>query len=182
MAAETRMWSFVGKKLNVFRTGMACCVSANEAGSQRPGSQNLNVTWWLNRLDPQKSMHPPFSDKCHPTIFSSPRSFAAFSFLRPPFLPKPLVVPWFSTICQHFPSIFQPFFVVPRPLHCFRNYDVVTTNVTTWAEARAWERTPEQPPAKRARCVGWFAWRRKWGPPGDGLVGGGFSSNFICFL
>jgi len=33
----------------------------------------------------------------------------------------------------------------------------------SWAEARAWERTLEPP--KRARCVGWFAWR-KWGPLG----------------
>ena len=113
---ETRLWSFAGKKLNVFRTGMAWCVFesewfhfeslwahvlANEAGSQRPGTQNLDVTWWLNRLDPpQKSMHPPFSDKCHPTIFSSPRSFAVFSFLRPSYFPRKV---WkFHFFCQVF--------------------------------------------------------------------------------
>ena len=97
---ETGMWSFVGKKLNVFRTGMACCcvcqfhfeafwahVLANEAGSQRPGTQILDVTWWLNRLDPQKSMHPPFSDKFHLTI-SSPRSFADFFFPQATIFPK----------------------------------------------------------------------------------------------
>jgi hypothetical protein len=87
-----------------------------------------------------------------------------------------LVVPWFfhdlSAFSQHFPAVF-----CGSPLHrCPPN----RCRTTTWAEARAWERTPEPP--KRARCVGWFAWRRKWGPPGDGLVGGGFSSNFICFL
>ena len=74
---------------------------------------------------------------CHRTI-SSPRSFAAFIFAQVTIFPKnslkvdsifsakalvfhshfPPKRLWlfhdFSTICQHFPSIFQPFFVVPR--------------------------------------------------------------------
>ena len=36
---------------------------------------------------PKKSMHPPFSDKCHLTI-SSPRSFAALIFSQTAIFPK----------------------------------------------------------------------------------------------
>jgi len=76
-------------------------------------------------------MHPPFSDKCYPTIFSSTRSFAVFFFSQATIFPKkslkvPFFLPrlWFSIhICifHHFPPkrlgfsmIFPPFVVVPR--------------------------------------------------------------------
>ena len=145
---------------------------------------------------PKKSMHPPFSDKCHLTI--SPRSFAALIFSQTAIFPKnslkvPFFLPslWFSIhifhqknfgcsmIFPHFPSIFPAFSNrfswfpgPPLPPRC---------RTTTWAEARAWERTPEPP--KRASCVGWFAWRRKWGPLGPWwrigcLVVGGIFTNY----
>ena len=108
---------------------------------------------------------------CHRTI-SSPRSFAAFIFAQVTIFPKnslkvdsifsakalvfhshfPPKRLWsfhdFSTICQHFPRHFPAVFC-GSPVHrCSPN----RCRTTTWAEARAWERTPEPP--KRARCVG----------------------------
>ena len=62
---------------------------------------------------------------CHLTV-SSLRSFAAFTFFSDHHIPKKSLKVWFSIpifhqkdfgcsmIFPHFPSIFQPFFVVPR--------------------------------------------------------------------
>ena len=107
---------------------------------------------------------------CHLTI--SPRS-AAFIFSQATiFSPSR----WFFH--PYFPAnklcIFHVFpHIFPKKIRRFspvRRCPHNRCRTTTWAEARAWERTPEQP--KRARCVGWFAWRRKWGPLGP-LVGWG---------
>ena len=113
---RNRYVKFRGQKTERFQDWHGLCVCewfhiesfwvlANEAGSQRPGTQILDATWtvWIPHDPPKKSMHPPFSDKCHPTIFSSPRSFAVFSFLRPPFF----------RLFHHL-SAFSQLFVVPR--------------------------------------------------------------------
>ena len=112
---------------------------------------------------PQKSMHPPFSDKFHLTI-SSPRSFAVFFFSQATIFPKkslkvPFFLPrlWFSIhICifHHFPpkrlwlfydfstfsQHFPPLFVVPRS----------TVAPPTGVAPR--RRGPRQGPSKPARC------------------------------
>ena len=130
---------------------------------------------------PQKSMHPPFSDTCHRQFFLPPKVLLFFLFSGHHFFVKPLVFHDFPRFVSIFPAFSSRFSCSPAPslFSKLRRRDDERHNV---GRGKAWERTPEQPPAKRARCVGWFAWRRKWGPLGMAWLEGDFIQFYLVFF